>query len=44
VRSLFTGLVEEMGIVKDVQILEDGGFEMTIEASTVLEDVKPGAV
>lgn len=41
-RSLFTGLVEEMGIVKDVQILEDGGFEMTIEASTVLEDVKLG--
>jgi riboflavin synthase len=41
-RSLFTGIVEEMGIVREVEVLENGGFEMTVEASTVLEDVKLG--
>lgn len=41
-RSMFTGLVEEMGNVKDVRVLEDGGFEMTIEADVVLENVSLG--
>lgn len=39
---MFTGLVEEMGNVKDVRVLEDGGFEMTIEADVVLENVSLG--
>lgn len=32
---MFTGLVEEMGTVKEVRVLEDLGFETTIEASVV---------
>jgi len=39
---MFTGLVEEMGNVKEVRVLEDGGFEMTIEAGVVLENVSLG--
>ena len=39
---MFTGLVEEMGNVKDVRVMEDGGFEMTIEAGVVLENVSLG--
>lgn len=34
-RAMFTGLVEEMGTVKEVRVLEDLGFETTIEASVV---------
>lgn len=41
-RSMFTGLVEEMGNVKEVRVLDDGGFTMTIEASVVLENVRLG--
>lgn len=41
-RALFTGLVEEMGTVKDLHVMDEGGFEMTIEANVVLEDVKLG--
>lgn len=39
---MFTGLVEEMGNVKEVRVLDDGGFEMTIEAGVVLENVSLG--
>lgn len=40
-RSMFTGLVEEMGNVKEVKS-DGGGFEMTIEAAVVLENVSLG--
>lgn len=39
---MFTGLVEEMGNVQEVRLLDNGGFEMTISASTVLESVSLG--
>ncbi len=38
---MFTGLVEEIGRVETVDARE-GGFDLTIRAKTVLEDVKPG--
>ncbi|XP_059451901.1 riboflavin synthase-like [Corylus avellana] len=39
---LFTGIVEEMGEIKQLGIAEQGGFEMRIGAKTVLEDVNLG--
>ncbi|CAA6661093.1 unnamed protein product [Spirodela intermedia] len=36
VRSLFTGIVEEVGKIEQLGPSADGGFEMTIAASTVL--------
>ncbi|CAL5323427.1 hypothetical protein CsSME_00002087 [Camellia sinensis var. sinensis] len=42
IRSLFTGIVEEIGKVKQLGSDDDGGFTMTIHAKTVLEDVNLG--
>ncbi|KAF5195491.1 Riboflavin synthase [Thalictrum thalictroides] len=42
IQSLFTGIVEELGEIKQLGYAEDGGFEMKISAKTVLEDVKLG--
>uniref|UniRef100_A0A5B7ABY0 Riboflavin synthase n=1 Tax=Davidia involucrata TaxID=16924 RepID=A0A5B7ABY0_DAVIN len=42
IRSLFTGIVEEMGEIKQLGFAEDGGFNMKIHAKTVLEDVNLG--
>ncbi|XP_058100536.1 riboflavin synthase [Magnolia sinica] len=42
IRSLFTGIVEEMGQIKQLGFAEDGGFEMKISAKTVLSDLKLG--
>ncbi|KAJ4700673.1 riboflavin synthase [Melia azedarach] len=42
VRSLFTGIVEEMGEVKQLGVSSDGGFDMKIRAKTVLQDVHLG--
>lgn len=39
---MFIGLVEEMGNVKEVWVLDDGGFIMMIEVSVVLENVRFG--
>ncbi|KAJ4975282.1 hypothetical protein NE237_000388 [Protea cynaroides] len=42
IQSLFTGIVEEMGEIKQLGYGENDGFEMKIAARTVLEDVKLG--
>ncbi|KAA8524395.1 hypothetical protein F0562_010814 [Nyssa sinensis] len=42
IRSLFTGIVEEMGEIKELGFAEDGGFNMKIHAKTVIEDVNLG--
>ncbi|XP_062107328.1 riboflavin synthase [Humulus lupulus] len=42
IRCLFTGIVEEMGQVKQLGIAEHGGFDMRIGAQTVLEGVNLG--
>ncbi|GAB4836785.1 hypothetical protein Ancab_001698 [Ancistrocladus abbreviatus] len=42
VKSLFTGIVEEMGEVIRLGYGEDGGFDLKIRAKLVLEDVKLG--
>ncbi|KAK9285095.1 hypothetical protein L1049_024280 [Liquidambar formosana] len=42
IRSLFTGIVEEMGEIKQLGTAEHGGFDMKIHAKTVLEDVNLG--
>ncbi|PIA26970.1 hypothetical protein AQUCO_08400022v1 [Aquilegia coerulea] len=42
IQCLFTGIVEELGEIKQLGYAEDGGFEMKISAKTVLEDVKLG--
>ncbi|KAF8409274.1 hypothetical protein HHK36_005348 [Tetracentron sinense] len=42
IQSLFTGIVEEMGEIKQLGYAENGGFEMKIYAKTVLDDVKLG--
>lgn len=42
VKSLFTGIVEEMGEVKHIGHGKDGGFDLRIRAPTILEDVKLG--
>lgn len=39
---MFTGIVEEMGTVKELKQVEKDGVEMTIAGSVVLEDVKLG--
>ena len=41
-RCLFTGIVEEMGTVKQLGAAPDGGFDMKIEAKTVLHGVSLG--
>ncbi|XP_010272471.1 PREDICTED: riboflavin synthase-like [Nelumbo nucifera] len=42
IQSMFTGIVEEMGEIKQLGFVKNGGFEMKISAKTVLEDVKLG--
>ncbi|CAH8385569.1 unnamed protein product [Eruca vesicaria subsp. sativa] len=42
IRSVFTGIVEEMGQVKDLGLAAHGGFDLKIGAKVVLEDVKLG--
>ncbi|CAK7324010.1 unnamed protein product [Dovyalis caffra] len=42
IRSLFTGIVEEMGKVQNLGDTKDGGFDLKIEAKTVLEGVNLG--
>ncbi|KAM7498130.1 hypothetical protein LguiA_022544 [Lonicera macranthoides] len=42
IKSLFTGIVEEMGEIKELGFAQDGGFDMKIRAQTVLEDVNLG--
>ncbi|KAI4333966.1 hypothetical protein L6164_018711 [Bauhinia variegata] len=42
IRCLFTGIVEEMGTIKQLGVSKDGGFDMKITAKTVLEGVKLG--
>ncbi|KAK9274917.1 hypothetical protein L1049_022172 [Liquidambar formosana] len=42
IRSLFTGIVEEVGEIKQLGTAEHGGFDMKILAKTVLEDVNLG--
>lgn len=42
IRAMFTGIVEEMGKVRELRTVDEVGFEMTIEANAVLEDVKMG--
>ncbi|KAL7000394.1 riboflavin synthase [Sarracenia purpurea var. burkii] len=42
IRSLFTGIVEEIGEVRQLGFADDGGFTMKIHAKTVLEDVNLG--
>ncbi|KAJ4713744.1 riboflavin synthase [Melia azedarach] len=42
VRSLFTGIVEELGEVEQLGVSSDGGFDMKIRAKTVLQDVHFG--
>eukprot|EP00249_Psilotum_nudum_P011427 c23168_g1_i1 orf=550-1404(-) len=41
-QAMFTGLVEEMGMVSQVGSVDGRGFEMTIEASYVVQDMKLG--
>ncbi|KAF5195489.1 Riboflavin synthase [Thalictrum thalictroides] len=41
-QSRFTGVIEELGEIKELSLTEVGEFEMTISAKTVLEDVKLG--
>ncbi|KAG5545329.1 hypothetical protein RHGRI_017704 [Rhododendron griersonianum] len=42
IRSLFTGIVEDMGEVRHVGSSNDGGFTMRIHTKTLLEDVNLG--
>ena len=42
VQCLFTGIVEEMGRVKNLGIAENGGFDLEITAKTVLQGVNLG--
>ncbi|CAN1217167.1 Riboflavin synthase [Linum perenne] len=42
IRCLFTGIVEEMGRVKHLGSTAEGGFDLKIRASTVLEGVHLG--
>lgn len=41
-RSLFTGIVEEMGEIRHLGPSQDGGFDMRIAAKTILGGVKLG--
>ncbi|XWS66447.1 hypothetical protein CRYUN_Cryun05aG0200100 [Craigia yunnanensis] len=42
IRSLFTGIVEEMGEIKQLGLADHGGFDLKIHAKTVVEDVHLG--
>ncbi|GMI64710.1 hypothetical protein like AT2G20690 [Hibiscus trionum] len=42
IRSLFTGIVEEMGQVKQLGTADHGGFDLKILAKTVIEDAHLG--
>ncbi|KAL4342350.1 hypothetical protein GQ457_08G016680 [Hibiscus cannabinus] len=42
IRSLFTGIVEEMGEIKQLGIADHGGVNLKILAKTVIEDVRLG--
>ncbi|CAN8271006.1 unnamed protein product [Cochlearia groenlandica] len=42
IRSVFTGIVEEMGQVVNLGMADHGGFDLRIGAKVVLEDVKLG--
>ncbi|KAH9313484.1 hypothetical protein KI387_022111 [Taxus chinensis] len=42
IRGMFTGIIEEMGKVKEIGTVDKVGVEMTIEANVVVEDVKLG--
>ncbi|MBA0767744.1 hypothetical protein Gotri_016602 [Gossypium trilobum] len=42
IRSLFTGIVEEMGEIKQLGMADHGGFDLKIHAKTVIEDVHLG--
>lgn len=42
IRCLFTGIVEEMGEIRNIGASEAGGFDMEIAAKTVLEGVNLG--
>ncbi|XP_061342485.1 riboflavin synthase [Gastrolobium bilobum] len=42
VQCLFTGIVEEMGTIKQLGVASHGGFDMKIEAKTVLDGVNLG--
>ncbi|KAL3509381.1 hypothetical protein ACH5RR_028782 [Cinchona calisaya] len=42
IRSLFTGIVEEMGEIKHLGYDKDNSFTMKIQAKTILEDIHLG--
>lgn len=42
IRAMFTGIVEEIGKVRELRTVEEVGYELTIEANDVLVDVKMG--
>ncbi|KAI3465758.1 hypothetical protein Pfo_022421 [Paulownia fortunei] len=42
IKSLFTGIVEEMGTIKQLGFDQDNSFTMKIQARTILEDVHLG--
>jgi riboflavin synthase len=42
VQCLFTGLVEEMGTVKQIGLSSNGGFDLKVDAKTVLDGVSLG--
>ncbi|KAE9616873.1 putative riboflavin synthase [Lupinus albus] len=41
-QCLFTGIVEEIGTIKTVGVTSDGGFDLKIQAKTVLDGVNLG--
>ncbi|XP_022766823.1 riboflavin synthase-like [Durio zibethinus] len=42
IHALFTGIVEEMGEIKQLGMADHGGFDLKIHAKTVIEDVHLG--
>jgi riboflavin synthase len=42
IKSLFTGIVEDMGEIKELGFAKDGGFNMKIHSKIVIEDVNLG--
>ncbi|KMT13192.1 hypothetical protein BVRB_4g085970 [Beta vulgaris subsp. vulgaris] len=42
INSMFTGIVEEIGQVKEMGYGEDGGFHLKVKGKTVLQDVNLG--
>jgi len=42
IQCLFTGLVEEMGTVKQLGVVSNGGFDLKVAAKTVLDGVSLG--